>query len=1553
MADAYRGLTIRIGGDTTKLTAALRAAQKAASQTQSQLRAIDKAARFDPESISNASLKIRLMEERAQDLASQLKTTNQAYNELGSKEVDGTTIRQLAEQTDNAALAAQRALERYNAVDAELEQMYTAINKAAQASGDFSDNFDLRKADDIESVVQQMVELGTISQDDADKLTYLREVWNEAFKGNETAKAVQTFRELEVKAEGLNSELKNTHTQLSSLKAPSNLSTSFSSTATAVKRIDSQIKILESDARKADEALQIDPTNMAAAQRKMADLAKATELANEKVRLLSSAVEAYKSAGVDTLAKGMGEATVEAEKANEAYAEVSQQLSEAKAHLEQLYTRQQRLADTAKDTGSEYEQVATEIEQAKAEVVQLENAERQANEARDSANMAKEYAELSSKLGEAKTKAQQLSEAMQDTGSASSGTLSYMKELGTTLSATVSPIMKQIGEYALTSASDIDSAYRDMRKTVNGTEGDFTKLKQAAIDFSNTNVTSADQILSIQAIGGELGVAVEDLQMFAETVSNLDIATNLDTETAAEDLGHLANIMDDLNNNTMTGFSDALVRLGNNGASTESEIMEIATRIGSMASIVGMSTPEVLALASSIASTGQNSEAAGTAISNTMSDIESAVAEGGDALTDFANVSGMSAEEFAKTWNESPIQALKAFIEGLKNIESNGGSADATLQSLGITGVRQKQAIMGLMQTIEGLNDNLEMSQDAWNGVSDEWGAAGDAANEAKAKNEGLSGSLSRLQNIAKNAASSLGDALAPIVSNLADKAVGLEEAFEGTSDGFKVGVASVGAFTVALGPALRVTSDLFTGLGKVKSAITNSGQAWSKMTNSVSAASKVLGVAKDSTEAVQLATEGLSAAQKIQASASTVATAALGGLKTIAIGLAVAGIGALVTSYIQAEEHTKLVKDATTDLTDIVGNASTSVEGLGDSLDDTTVDTDEFLQSMVDLKDQISDSFTEIATNNVMLDKYVSIITELGNKDLPLTASEQDKLATAVKGYNDITGQSLSIIDETTGKLSSNTEEIKKNAEAWKDKAKAEGYSSAAAEYYKKEAEAAVKLSTAQEDLTKKQEALNKAKQDYADAQAKVANGDLTIYSEEYTKAGAAVAEATTAYNEAKASVDELAESEKTAADNAAYASLQAEILGSSLDTNIKAALTSLPIEMQEMGYNIANSLSGGIENGSISVTNAISFINSAMNLIGQLPEGDAREKGMAVATELATGISDGSVSASDALAQLDSAIADQLDTTATRAGETGAKAGQNLAANLSASSGIASEAASTIAASVEAGVNNLPSSFGQTGSSAGSALSSTLASSSGSVSASASSLSSAAKDGVSDMPDEFESTGSDAAKSMGTGIADKTPGVVDKTKSLAEQAMSALDVDSYSKGVDFGAGFKNGISSMVGTVVSAATSLAQKALSAIQKAQNSHSPSKVTKGFGNDFGDGYIIGIEQRAKQAARAATYMTSRALDAVDMDSRVSTLAIDTRLSSSRLSDIQATSSGTSVEATRMVKEMRNLRKAINNLSQPTYVVNGITYDDGTSTANAIKDLTHAIKVERRV
>lgn len=1176
MADAYRGLTIRIGGDTTKLTAALRAASKAAQQTQSQLKAVTKSMRFDPSDITAASLKLRLMEERGESLASQLKTTRDAYRALGSTTAEGTakSVRKLSEETGNAALAAQRALDRYNLVDAELENIYVAINKAARANDAFGKSFDLREEENIEEAADALAELGVITQETADELKRLRGVWADAFNSNEAAKQVQTFRELEVKANGLQNEITAVNREMAEMRAPSNVASELDEQRAAVRRLDAAMADLEADARRCDESLKLDPSNVAASERMMKDLASASELANEKAKLLNEQLGAYSGKGVAELASDMGRVSIEAAKANEQYAKTSALLSAAKGKLEELRAQQQRMEDSGNELTAEYKQLSDAIDRASAEVGELESAERAANERREHAAMASEYAKLGSEVMETESKIKSLNAAMQkvektseDTASAVGGIRDRMGglgDIGSSLSAVLTPAMQQLASAGMESAANIDAAYRDMRKTVQGSEADFDRLKQAAMDFSSQNLTSAEQMLQIQAIGGELGIATENLQVFSETVSNLSIATNLGAEDAATALGTLSNIMNDLDANTMPRFSDALVRLGNNGASTEVQIVEIAKRIGSMGSIVGLTTPQILAWASTIASTGQKSEAAGTAISRTMSDIENAVAGGGDSLQKFADIAGVSADEFSEMWKTGPSDALKAFIEGLNRIEGEGGSAVQALQELDIEYVRQKQGIQGLMQSIGGLNDNLAMSNDAWNGVTDQWGAAGDAAREAEAKNEGLSGSLARLVNNAKNVGSEVGDAIAPAVDDLADGAADLAKAFAETDDSFKVFVASLVAGGMAIGPAIGAAKGLGKAYGSVldifstgKSVLTHTMSKMSQFADSMSAAGGAVKYLKSGFG-------GLLTTGKLLAASMTA-------LKLGAVALAVGGIAAMVSQSEEAKRKQEELAESLRTSDEIMGEAKGAAGQLAESIGEIAPDVDGVVESMSKLNQEAGELLTETFTKTASVDAYVGTISELMNQS-GLTATQQEKLKLAVEGYNEATGENLSVqdavngkIQDSSGKLLENTSQLKANADAWKRNAEAQAYSRLAGDYFEAQINAAHELEVANDRLAESQ-------RNYADAQKRLASAESG--SAEWMQASRDVDKFAGEIRGAAKDIETLAAESQNAKDSYRDFTTEAALNTSTFADDVKENIRGLPPEWQAFALDVAASM-------------------------------------------------------------------------------------------------------------------------------------------------------------------------------------------------------------------------------------------------------------------------------------------------------------------------------------------------------------------------------------------
>lgn len=864
---------------------------------------------------------------------------------------------------------------------------------------------------------------------------------------------------------------------------------------------------------------------------------------------LAKATGAYKAAEVDVDAFGrsMRKAEGDVDTSAKSIRDCKKDINDLDKSIEKLKdTKEFKLLD---NPGEEIareeealEQLQGELKEARAEEERRQKAYDSASAENELAKEAKALENVEQQIEEAKGKLTEAQNSMQ----LKSGAIlnpSTIKSLGMTFSATLTPAIAGIGRSMLDASADIDSAYRDMRKTVDGTEDQFESLRKHAMDFATTHVTSADQLLSIEAIGGELGVATDDLTAFAEAISNIDVASNLNTEEAAEALGHLSNIMH-LTADDYEGFSNALVRLGNNGASTESEIANIAERIGSMGSIVGMSASDVLAWSSSIASTGQNAEAAGTAISKTMSFFETAVASaggtidtsfdainaavqgGGNELTIFANLVGqtadefseawasdpkaafkeveesikgaknslqgiadvahMTADDFAQTWESDPTAAMEAFIKGLNDIEGSGGSADAVLQGLGITAVRQKQAIEGLMQTVGGLDDNLKMSRDAWNGVSDQWGQAGDAANEASKKAEGFSGQLQIMKNMWQNTMAELGEGAAPWIQRFSGFLGSLTSAFSGLSQGAKEAVVAFGGIMFATGPVLTLVSTLLTAKDNLKS--------WAR--ESVTGLSLVQDAYKNlGSDGVKALTGMSYEMASFKLVAKTLGSALL---KTFAAGAVIAGIVALGTAlkdlYDRYQDHlaaTNGLREAITGIGKESEITASTYEMTGSTLRNLAKDSKDYESRIADLVSTINESNEKYGTFAGTLTYYGDTVRDLAGKE-GRTREESAKLAAALQGINDACGTTYAldeygnIVDTQTGKIQGNTDAILANVDARRAQALMEYYSDDYAQAVGQLADAQDKLNKATEDYNKlasdsgKKEYLDHAKQVY-----------------------------------------------------------------------------------------------------------------------------------------------------------------------------------------------------------------------------------------------------------------------------------------------------------------------------------------------------------------------------------------------------------------------------------------------------------------------------------------
>ncbi len=87
MAESYRGLTIRIGGDTTSLQKALKTVNAATSDTDSALRKLSQALRLDPSNVQAMNLQMGYLADKAVNAGMKLAELRQAYEHTANSEI--------------------------------------------------------------------------------------------------------------------------------------------------------------------------------------------------------------------------------------------------------------------------------------------------------------------------------------------------------------------------------------------------------------------------------------------------------------------------------------------------------------------------------------------------------------------------------------------------------------------------------------------------------------------------------------------------------------------------------------------------------------------------------------------------------------------------------------------------------------------------------------------------------------------------------------------------------------------------------------------------------------------------------------------------------------------------------------------------------------------------------------------------------------------------------------------------------------------------------------------------------------------------------------------------------------------------------------------------------------------------------------------------------------------------------------------------------------------------------------------------------------------------
>lgn len=583
---------------------------------------------------------------------------------------------------------------------------------------------------------------------------------------------------------------------------------------------------------------------------------------------------------------------------------------------------------------------------------------------------------------------------------------SKMQTIGSTLTRHVSLPLAAAAAASFKSAVDIDTALTGVRKTVDMTEEGYQNLKRGAVELSRTQPVSANTILNMEALGAQLGWSNDRLQDFAMTVAGLDIATDMDAETAATELAQFANITR-MAQGDAGRYASSIVALGNNMATTESKISAMSQGMASAGTQAGMSQADILGVAAAAASLGLEAQAGGSAFSKTINEIGMAVSTNGKTLQTWADVAGMSVEQFKAAWQTDVTGTFERVIEGLGKVKANGGDLNETLADLGVTELRQSDFLRRMAGNSDLVSRAVQLSNGAWKENT--------ALNkEVENRNKSLAAKLDVLKNRVTALATEVGGPLADAAMAALEAAEPFfksvekgAKAFAEMDKGSQQTILKLAAFAAAAGPVISIAGKLTGAAGKIADGVAGTVESLGNFVNAATATDTASKAA-------------FSSAGGLSGKLGTLAGSA--GIAGIAIGGIALGIGAAIAAAVQFEHRFDGIDNAVKSFNSEVGRSG-ALSSFSGQLDDVGKHGKVAEYSLDELATSIKKHSAAIRENNDAAEGTIAQLNTLQNVigdsigKTNLSAEENGKLEWALKTLADQYGINISKTDVLAGK--------------------------------------------------------------------------------------------------------------------------------------------------------------------------------------------------------------------------------------------------------------------------------------------------------------------------------------------------------------------------------------------------------------------------------------------------------------------------------------------------------------------------------------------------------
>ncbi|MDO5434123.1 phage tail tape measure protein [Eubacterium sp.] len=624
---------------------------------------------------------------------------------------------------------------------------------------------------------------------------------------------------------------------------------------------------------------------------------------------------------------------------------------------------------------------------------QTQKYERQLNYANAQlSKMQTELADTNTKIREQENSFIQAGNKLQEFSDKAGNVSKTLEKAGSALTKSVTLPIAGLGAGAVKAAIDFEDAFAGVEKTVNGTTEQMAGLNTGIREMATRMPESAVQIAGVAEAAGQLGIKTDSILDFTETMVMLGDSTNLSSDQAATSLARLANITQ-MPQDQFDRLGSTVVDLGNNFATTESEIVEMGLRLAGAGHQVGMSEAQILGFSTALSSVGIEAEAGGSAFSKVMVEMQLAAETGGESLEQFAEVAGMSASEFSEKFKTDAAGAMIDFIKGLQTCEDRGVSAIKVLDDMGISEVRMRDALLRAAGAGDTFTNAIQTGTKAW----DENTAL---TNEAEKRYQTTASQLKILGNQFVEAGIDIAGEFLPVLKDGVDAAKDFAKFLGTLSDSQKKAMVSALGLAAGIGPVLSIAGKATSG---VKTLAEGAGKLAEKF-----------GKAQVESKGLNSGLGLLSKSFGVTGGAAGKAATAFSGVSLGAVGIA-AAIPAVLAGLGMWYQHSINVRDGS--------------QAIIDKTQELMSKNNELSANLVANAEQRQTNLQNIENERVstegLVSQLYSLVASYGE-----TGNAQTVLQPIIDELNGrIEGLNLSWDNETQS-LSLNREEIQKNIE-------------------------------------------------------------------------------------------------------------------------------------------------------------------------------------------------------------------------------------------------------------------------------------------------------------------------------------------------------------------------------------------------------------------------------------------------------------------------------------------------------------------------------------------